>query len=863
MKKIVFSAILFFALLSIYMLAVVTFIDFSKLYSQLASTSKISTQNLDNLEYTIDYFPTPTLMIRSIVDNKKIELENIEIKFSPMSVLLFSPKVKALQIGEAKIHIRHDDVRLLSHDEFISELINRNALDVVAKVKRIEFVESDLDIPLVIEDFHFDGVTPNTKFTGQIKNLGSIAGSFLYTGNDQVDFDLKIDSKELHAKINESYKNSLLETGRVEIKAKNIGNKLGRLVPDFSQFSSSINSDEEINISFDINAIDKWMKFNNIKIDSNSILGEGNIELSKSVSDIDQINLKFSKIDLHSLKKASNQDLEGYGGATGSNFDFSKNKMNVNVAIDKMQLTEKNTLTNVVLQSDIDSNKFIIKRFTGNIDENGKFVVAGEASQNNFRSLFIGEVAISHSDLNDLAEYIGGKEVRASKPIPYTFTSKVKLSIVDVSLQNIVVNTGNNELNGNMSIKFIGNFPRISATLALDNLNMNENDFPVVQQVYEYAKNLTQGTKDESYQAKLTPLRQLNSMNNINFSINKLLLGDTKYENFNFNLLLSPGRVKFSNLTIKDRNDFVDMNIDLQAQGIKPLIIVKVNDGSVGVNFLSPSAMLQLKDKILNEFAIDKFDLLLDVYLSKMYQDTFELGRVVFLAKTEGKLITVQNFDTDLFKGRLRSSGSILLAPYTLNFVYALNSAHIKDIIDLLPPGYFYTGGVISASGMWTSTGDSTRELLYNLYTRSTILTKDITINNFSYDNLVERANSQGYTLRDLKTDLKSSLLTGVTVIDELQTDVELSRGILQLPTVKFKTKYTSGAANVAISIYDFTINLDSVFSFRVATDPVIGRSYIDYTSSSIKLKATGSLFSPRKEGDVSELENIIRRRKN
>lgn len=864
MKKIIFSIVLFIALSCAYIFTAITFINYNQIFGNLASATKLSIKNIDQLEYQIKFFPKPRLLIREIIDENKIELEDIKIEFSPMSILQFATKVTSIKIGNIKIHINHDDVQLLSHNEFISELINKEALDIEAEVKRLEFIESDKDIPITLENFYFDGLVPNTKFSGKIAGLGNIEGHFNYHQNDLIDFYLNIGAKEFNAQIKETYKNSSLQNGHIKINTKNLASKIGRLIPDFNQLVGSFNSSEEVDIEFDINAIDSWLKFNNIKIQSPSILGEGSIEMSKNPNDVNQINLRFSKIDLNSLEQSkSESNLTHTGFTSGNKLDFKENKMNASIVIDKMQLNSNNALIDVVLLADINANKFTIKRFTGNIDQSGQFIISGTAEQNSFRSLFQGNIVVSHSDLNDLAEHVAGPEFRSDSAIPYVLSSDVKLSSVDVSLQNIVLKTTDNELSGNMSIKFIGNVPRISATLGLDNLNMNANNFPVAKRIYEYATDLTKGTNDDSYLGKFTSLRQMKAMSNLNININELLLGETIYDNFYFNMILSPGRIKLSNFVIKDGDDFVDMNIDLQAQGIKPSISVKVNDGSVGVDFLSPGSMLELRNKILQEFAIDKFDMIFNVYLSRVYQKDVELGRVVFLARTNNKLIEIQNFDTDIFKGRLKSSGSILLEPYTLNFVYALNSAQIRDIIDLIPPGYIDTNGAISASGMWTSNGNSIRELLYNLYTRSTIITKDITVRNFSYDDLVQKANSQGYSVRDLRSDIKSALLTGVTQIEDLKTDLELSKGIMQMPTIKFKTKYTSGSASAAINIYDFSINLDSIFSFTIASDPVRGRSYVDYIPANIKLKATGSIFTPKKEGDVTELEEIIRRRQN
>lgn len=863
MKKIIFSAIIFLVLFSLYTASALIFADYSNLYKNFVAASRISPGSIANVKYEIHKFPSPGLYVEEIKDEGKIELKNIELGVSLGSILMFSPKVAYLNIGEVRLHLAHDDVRMLNHDEFIAELISREALNVRANIKKLEFVEVDHDVPLVIDNFNFDGLGKNTEFTGTLPAIGELTGHFKYEDDNVVQFGVEINSTGFNAKIEEKYQGALLKNGKIELKSRNLASKIGRMIPDLSQFTSTLNSSEEVRITLDIEAVNNWIKLNNIKIESNSIAGEGRMEMSKDPKDTDQIEFKFSKIDLYSLKKAAaDNSEEAIGFAGGNRFDFNKNKMSTTIIIDKIQLTENNILKDVELRAEIEENRFNIRKFVGNIDESGRFLVSGYATQNSFRSLFIGQVSISHSDLNDLAEYVGGSEIRTENPIPYVFSSQVKLSTVDVSLQNMVVNTNNNELNGNVSMKFIGNSPRINATLKLNNANIDENNFPALKKVYEYAIGLTENTKSDDYLNKFIPLRKINSMSNVNINISKMVLNEKLYNDFQFNMLLSPGRVRLSDLSVQLGEDYLDMNIDLVAQGIKPVATIKINDGRIGIDFLTPGSMLDLRKKIIDEIALDKFDLVLNFYLSEVYQGDFKLNRLVFLGNTTDKLLEIQNFDTDIFRGRMKSSGSILLDPFTFNFVYALNSASILDIAKLVPPGYINTGGAISASGMWTSNGSSTKELLYNLYTRSTVITKDITIDNFSFDDLIQKTSAPEYTIAQLQTDLKTSLLTGTTNIEDMKSDLELSKGIIKLPTIKFKTKYSSGSGSATINIYDFNLDLDSLFSFMIASNPVHGRSYIDYRPATIGLKATGSIFSPKKEAESKEIEQIISERK-
>jgi hypothetical protein len=863
MKKILISLFLLLAVTSSMFAAILFFIDYDKIFKEFLSTSKISEDSAKTVKYKVVKFPFPHLVTEGVSEKGKIDIKHIEIHFSLLSLLKLDPKVTNLKAKEAVIYLTHDDVNFITHDEFISELINKGYLTLKVNIDKLIFIESDKDVALEISNFSFDGTNNSEQFSGLVDGVGNLAGAFKRSDDknkDQVAFDLIVQGSGFKVLLKENYEKGVFESGAAEIYSNNLPNKIGKLFPDISAISRNLNSDEEVKITFDMSPMQRWINLKNITVDSPSLQGKGEIALSKDINDVNDIKFDFTKIDLDSWKKsdssATNQIPVNYGNK--AKFDFDKNKLKADVKVLQLQLNSNYVLRDVEFACYVENGKLRIDEFSGKINKHGSFKISGEATQNSFRSLFEGKVELRQTDLNNAVELIAGKEFRTETKIPYTLTSDIKMSSVDLSMQNIVLKTPSTEINGNISTKFIGNSPRTNATLKFSAINATDKSFPGLLQIHDYLSSLTDNMKSDDYLNKFIPLRKISSSSNYSISFDKLTVNDTVYDHVNFNLGMAPGHLRINNLYLNNGTDYVDADVDIVASGVKPVISIKISDGSLKVNFLKPESMLDMKKKILAEYALDKISLNMDFNLSKIYQDNFELTNVIFRAKSNNILLDIGKFETDLFKGRFISAGSILLDPYTITLVYALNSANVESITDLLPDGLIKSGGAISASGMISTNGNKINELLYNLYTKSLIITKDITIRNFSIDNLIQKLTTKNYNPANFKDDVKASLLTGDTQIDDLKSsDVELSKGLIKMPAITFKTKYTSGTATANINIYDFSLNLNSIFSFFLAKQTK-GKNIVDYSPSKITVTATGTIFSPKKEAVTKDFEELL-----
>ncbi len=861
MKKLFISLLVIIAVASSLVIASVAITDYEKVYQEFVKSTRADINSIKASNFKINKFPTPYLVIDEIDQEGKVKLINVEIHFSFLSLLQFSPKITSLTIGEAKLYLSHDDVNFLSHDEFISELINKDALAVEAKIGKLTFIESDNDIPLEIEDFVFVSGSERTSFSGKIDDLGSLEGDFIKSGED-IKFSLFLEDKFHSLNVTENYKNAVIQDGKVEIKTTNLSSRIAKLIPDINELTDGISSSEEVEITFDIVPAQNFVGIKNLSISSDSLEGSGEMNLSKDTKSQSDIKISFSKIDLVSWRKAksvesSDSDIK-YG--VNSRFDFNKNRLKAQISLKHVKLDEDNTISDVSAKLAIEGGKLYIQDLSGDLDKDGKFKITGIVTQNSFRSLFNGKVYLTHKDLNDMAEFFGGKEIRTTNQIPFALSSDVKLSSVDISLQNLLIKTNSTDVMGNLSTKFIGKSMHTNANIRFTSIDADKGDFPAISQALSYAASLAEGMREENYLSKFIPIRKIDSIGNYDITFDRLNTGGKQYENVNFSLGVSPGKVSLEQLYIQDGDDWVDTSITLIAQGIRPMITVLIHNGSVGVNFLSANGMLNLRRKLLEEYDLSKIDVLMNFAMKRIYEGDFELGRIRFRAQNNKNLFDIPKFDADLLGGRMQSSGSILLEPYTLNFVYALNSARVKQIAKLLPPGTINGGGALSASGMWSTNGEKTDEQLYNLYTKSNVITKDITVSNFSIDDLIQLLGVPNYNLANFSSDVKNSLLTGKTNISDLKTSVELSKGIFKMPTIAFKTKYSAGSASATFDLYKFNLDANGIFSFYLAK-PKYGRSFTDYAPSKMTVKATGNLLSPKKEADTKELVELLKSR--
>ena len=179
MKKLLLSLLIIVGLGGGFVIVSVTTANYKGVYQEFVKNTRVDVSLVESSNFKIYQFPTPYLVINEINHKKNITLKNIKVGFSLLSLMKFSPKVNSLEIGEVILHLDNDDVNLLSHDEFISEMIFKDALSIKATINKLTFVESDHDVPLEIKNFVFESNSDKTVFSGRADDVGKLYGSFI------------------------------------------------------------------------------------------------------------------------------------------------------------------------------------------------------------------------------------------------------------------------------------------------------------------------------------------------------------------------------------------------------------------------------------------------------------------------------------------------------------------------------------------------------------------------------------------------------------------------------------------------------------------------------------------------------------
>jgi hypothetical protein len=858
-KKIIIFLTSAFLLLICFMFAVINYVNYDTVSNNFAQGLRISPANIAKIKLT--KLPIPHLNIDYIKEDGFIELENIEIHFIPLSLLTFKPQISSIKIQNAKIYSTAQTFSIINHDEMIAALMKNNIRDINFDVKNLTILNQNNQALITLNNCNLNKANPLsniTSFKGAVGNIVKFSGNFETKGT-QTDFKLKITNADYDFHLSETYKDSRLYSGKGEYVIRNIANLLHQLMPDLDSIARKLKKSEIISIKFDIAPTEQLLKLENLKIDSNPFSGSGVIHLSKYDNVTSTVKLHIAKVDTKALLTASGELNKLTNSTHGVRFIFGIKSVVTDILIDQIMLNNNEILKDTKLVSNLENGTFFINDCSGTIDSGGGFKFVGKITQNAIRSIFDGKMYLQHNDLNSVLKILGYEKAASSKVTPFTLSSDLNLTLIDIYLQNILLQIEDTKVSGKITTRFIGSMPHIIATLDFSSMDLNKTGYPVLSPIIDFTKSLLEDMKNQSYLNKYIPIRAISFLGILELDFNDLLIDKDYFGKTYILANISPGNIEISNFDIRKGYHYLNASANLSASALKPQLSVKINDGNVNVDFLTPKSMLNLRNKLLKDFDLGKIDLSLSCNLSKVVQDSLDLYNLKVSLNNDNNLFTVSEISGDVFAGKLKAAGNINLNPYSINFVYALNSIDLTKLSAALPKNWLDTYGGLSINGSLSTTGDSLERLLYDLSANSEFLIKNARINNFSIDQLVEKINNKTYDISLLKSDIDKAVSEGQTELVNMQGKLKLKNGIVSMNDAVFNTKYTTGSVASAINIYNFQIALSSIFSFYVkefSKDNVTEND--KNNTSSIKVDATGSIFSPVKTPDSTELTKTL-----
>lgn len=835
-------------------------------YNSVASnfTSRLGIANANIGKIKINKFPIPYLAIESITEEEKLDLEAVKVYFSFWSLIKFSPQISKLEILDAKIYADSKMLNIYNNEELIDKFFKYKLQNINLNVTNINIINKQDYSSLNFSNCSLkkEHLSSNYIFKTTSNELGTIAGSINKSENI-VNFSFDIDNKDYNFKLSQVYQDFKLDSGNGEYNIKNLALAMYNILPDLSHILNKLNQASVVNIKFNISNSEDAVELKDITVESPFIIGGGNISIAKNDNTTGTVNLNFSKIDLNSIV-SSNTPVTFNTAPSNIRFIFADKSLKINIIIDEVILSNNNILEKVEFTSSLSNGTLKIDECSGSIKPGGEFKLLGNVTQNSIRSMFDGQIYLKHNDLNSLLNILDCADITVKEAIPFTLSSELKLTLIDLFFKDLLLKTDNLSLSGNFFGKFIAQTPHLNATLNISSLDLTGSSYPIISPLIAFIQGLTKDMKSLDYPGKFITIRTNPYIINLDILINGVKYNDQIFDKINLLAKISPANIRISNLDFKINNSYLSTSWNLDASSVLPSLTVEIKDGNLSTDLLSPAKLLDLRNKLVNDYSLDKVTLQIYGNLSSLSQNDLILKNVKFYAVNNNNLLQFNNIEAELLGGKLQGSGNILLNPYSLNFVYGLNMIDLDKASALLPKIFATSEGNISISGSFSTNGNTLQNQLYNLTSKSQFAINISTINNFNIDSFIQKINNFDYNVLNLDKDINSAITTGQQRITGISGNINLQKGIALLKDINFVTQYSTGTASFKVNIYNFDMDSSNILSFYIPSSLV--KSDTKNTSSNadksvlsnLSVRIQGSMFAPKKTFDSSQLKKLL-----
>lgn len=860
-KKIIAGIIICFSLFLFIFFGALSLVNYNSVVNHFTSRLGIASENIGKIK--VNKFPIPYLNIESVKEEGKLDLEEVKIYFSPWSLIKFSPQISKLEILDAKIYADSKMLNIYDNEMLIENFFKYKLQSINLNVTNLNIINKQDYSILNFSNCSLkkENLSSNYIFKTIGNEVGTISG-LINKNENIVNFSFDIDNNDYNFKLSQVYKDFKLDSGTGEYKIKNLALVMYNILPDLNHIFNKFNQTSPVNIKFNILNSEDAVELKNIAVESPFIKGSGDISIAKNDNTTGTVNLNFSKVDLDSMM-SSNTPVIFNIAPSNIRFIFADKLLKIDITVDEVILNN-NTLEKVVFTSNLSDGTLKINKCSGNIKPVGEFKLLGNVTQNSIRSMFDGQIYLKHNDLNSLLNTLGFTDVAVKEAMPFTLSSELKLTLIDLFFKDLLLKTDSLNLSGNFSGKFIAQTPHLNATLNISSLDLTGSTYPVISPLIEFVQSLTKDMKSLDYPSKFIPIRTNPYLVNLDILIDGVKYNNQVFDKIDLLAKIAPASIKISNLDFKMNNNYLSTRWSLDASSVLPSLNIEIKDGSVSSDLLSPSKLLDLRNKLINNYSLDKATIKIYGKLSSLSQNDLVLKNVKFYAVNNNNLLQFNNIEAELLGGNLQGSGNILLDPYSLNFVYALNTIDLNKVSALLPKIFTASEGEISISGSFSTNGNTMQSQLYNLTTKSQFAINIINIDNFNIDSFIEKINTHNYNVQNLDKDINSAITTGQGRITGINGNIELQKGIALLKDINFATQYSTGAASFAVNIYNFDMDSSNMLSFYIPSSLVKSSTKnasanVDKNIlSTLNIRMQGSVFAPKKTFDSSELKKLL-----
>lgn len=628
--------------------------------------------------------------------------------------------------------------------------------------------------------------------------------------------------------------------GTVTVRVPNISVIL-MAYPDLWKIASSMQNNKDAIVSFDISDDDSSTYLKNFRISSPNFVGSGEVVIPNN-EDSCSIKMQFEKFVLY--------------GDELQKLDFA--------------VTTKG------------NREIVIESFSGDIASGGSFKISGDLTRDDNRSLFLGHIDIAHNDVNLLMKKLSITNAEAASAEAATLSADIKMTQIEILLKNLSASFGDIKLSGNAGLQMIGKQPRINCDMNIIGFDSSRRA-PILSDVIDYFASLAADMKDQNYDKKFIPLRNIQYLISFKLNMQSPLISTWKPDYIKMSGNVMPGKFSIDSLEYKYGNDNITASIDLSTTIVMPKLTCTISSGAVDITNLKVQDFLDFTDYASKKYDLSKVSIVLQAYLSNVTNSESKYTDFVISAYNADNNISISKVGYKIGDSEFAYNGSVLVAfPTAFNIGYTCNSVDISNLTGMLVSGFGDLSGFISSTGTIASNGSSLEELLYNFTIKANYIAEKLTLNGYDIDGIISKVNNPKYIWNEnqlnminsmnggqpqssagnktqdasiLDKDFEIATSYGTTNLSKVKGSLSMYKGIVTVDNMDFVTAKGGGNLHGSYDIYKHDLHIQSDIKFPLY---ISGSSNID-SKFSIILENNDNLFE--KFIDTENLQSDLAKR--
>jgi hypothetical protein len=836
------------------------FVNQDKLVGDLrASLVQIFVEKDEDIEVSsprLSFSPLPVIKLDSVKSPTKFNAISIKLHFSYLSLLSLSPYVNSITIGgisvKETLFDNNDMHNLLPELDNLSKASSGLESFDIANLYVLDFSPNDSE---GISYSHFNKIKV-TKSLGSIsfassyvgKNL-DVSGRFNFPGDDQMNLEIDIKG-ENYSGIVKAEGDIRDYKGQIRLDVAHLSDFLNSNFNDLDLLLTKITSDESALLKGNLEVKQEGYSIPEIKLDSPSVKATGSY-IPGDKDNNNEFNLQIKSFDLDKLTtKKSRGDYRTPQNRYKIYFSESLDT-SFKIDINKF-IAGGNEIKDITSNGRFRKGELILDNLVAKEEEGSKLELGGKLTQNDYRSVFNGDVNLKTPKFNRLLARFYDSSFKTEDEFTCNYSSKIRMTPREFNLREIKARLGLLSIGGNLAVKLIGTTPRIQGDLGLSNLELEEKSYPLITPFYDYIKSLGNfGSKN--YIKKYQPIRNFPYLASINLDIDNIKLNQEQLDYISGVVNLEPAKANLNNINLTYRDKNIGGFFKVTVGELKPYFDTSVKFDELDLSPYSFEDILSFRDRALDKVDLDKFNLKLQSKINKLYwsnekQNKVEFNRLAFAGEVAENNYKINSLNAKLYDAGLEASGKIGFKPLNFNLIYSLSGMDLDKFAANILPGQFYTRGRANVSGSVLSRGETLSEIKDNLKSENSIIAKNVSLANFNLDDLIISYKDSEITPYSESKKTDKILASDELFIKQLDSKFEIDGAKLSTSNLTFSTKQSTAEGEFTSDLADYTIDGKVKFKFK---DSRSARN----NKITFPVEVSGSLFDPSIKYNLGEFK--------